>query len=129
MNKIILKSKDLARIDQNAAAIYLTSLNSEAERQTMRQALNVCAGLVSDNADALSFAWNELRFQHVTAIRVRLTEVYKPATVNKMLAALRGVLRSVWQAEQISATDFHKAASVKSGVFAACALRWARCVN
>jgi integrase/recombinase XerD len=114
MNKITLTNNKAARLDQNAAAIYLTSLNSEAGRRTMRQALNVCAGLLSENADALSFAWHELRFQHVTAIRARLTEVYKPATVNKMLAALRGVLRSSWQAGQITAEDFHKAASVKS---------------
>jgi site-specific recombinase XerD len=114
MNKItVTNKKDLARLDQNPAAIYLTSLNSEAGRRTMRQALNVCAGLLSSEADALSFAWHELRFQHVTAIRTRLTEVYKPASVNKMLAALRGVLRAAWLAGQLSAEDFHKAASVK----------------
>jgi integrase len=110
----VTNKKDVARIDQNAAAIYLTSLNSEAGRRTMRQALNVCAGLLSDNADAASYAWHELRFQHVTAIRTRLQEVYKPASVNKMLAALRGVLRAAWLAGQMSAEDFHKAASVKS---------------
>ena len=54
-----------------------------------------------------------LRFQHVAAIRSKLTEVYKPATVNKTLAALRGVLRSAWQSGQMSAEDFQKAASVK----------------
>jgi len=114
MNKItVTNKKNLARLDQNAAAIYLTSLNSESGRRTMRQALNVCAGLVSDNADALTFDWSQVRFQHVNAIRSRLTEVYKPATVNKMLAALRGVLRSAWQSGYKSAEDFHKAASVK----------------
>ena len=114
MNKItVTNRKNLARLDQNAAAIYLTSLNSEAGRRTMRQALNLCAGLLSENADALTFAWHDLRFQHVTAIRAKLTEVYKPATVNKMLAAVRGVLKSAWQSGQMSAEDFHKAASVK----------------
>jgi len=118
MNKLTiankLNNKPSARLDQNAAAMYLTSLNSDAGRRTMAQALNVCAGLVSDNANAAAFPWHELRFQHVTAIRARLTEAYKPATVNKMLAALRGVLRCAWQAGQMSAEDFHKAASVKS---------------
>lgn len=114
MNKITLQNKDLARLDHNAAAIYLTSLNSESGRRTMRQALNVCAGLLSNDANALTFDWTQVRFQHVTAIRARLVEVYKPATVNKMLAAVRGVLKSAWQAGQISAEDFHKAASVKS---------------
>jgi site-specific recombinase XerD len=115
MNKItVTNKKTIDRIDQNAAAIYLTSLNSEAGRRTMRQALNLCAGLLSSgNADALSFAWHELRFQHVTAIRAKLTEVYKPASVNKTLAAVRGVLKSAWQLGQMSAEDFHKAASVK----------------
>jgi site-specific recombinase XerD len=113
MNKLTVTNNKAARLDQNAAAMYLTSLNSEAGRRTMAQALNVCAGLLSDNADALAFTWHELRFQHVNAIRAKLTEVYKPATVNKILAAVRGVLRSAWQAGQMSAEDFHKAASVK----------------
>lgn len=114
MNKLTVTNNKAARLDQSAAAMYLTSLNSDAGRRTMAQALNVCAGLVSDNANAAAFPWHELRFQHVTAIRAKLTEAYKPATVNKMLAALRGVLRCAWQAGQMSAEDFHKAASVKS---------------
>ncbi len=114
MNKIILQNNNAARIDQNPAAIYLTSLNSEAGRRTMRQALNVCASLLSSDCDAFSFDWSQVRFQHVTAIRARLTEAYKPASVNKMLAAVRGVLKSAWQAGQLSAEDYHKAASVKS---------------
>ncbi|MDP1715990.1 MAG: tyrosine-type recombinase/integrase [Anaerolineales bacterium] len=113
MNKIILQSKVVARLDQNAAAIYLTSLNSESGRRTMKQALNVCAGLLGNDANAITFDWSQVRFQHVTAIRSKLTEVYKPASVNKMLAALRGVLRSAWQSGYMSAEDFHKAASVK----------------
>jgi integrase len=114
MNKItVTNKKDLARIDHNAAAIYLTSLNSESGRRTMRQALNVCAGLLSTNADAITFDWHEVRFQHVNAIRARLTEVYKPATTNKILWALKGALRSAWQSGQMTAEDYYKAVSVK----------------
>jgi hypothetical protein len=36
-----LQNKDVARIDQNATAIYLTYLNSGGGRRTMKQALNV----------------------------------------------------------------------------------------
>lgn len=115
MKNIILTDKaNTTHLNQNAAVMYLTSLNSDTGRRTMAQALNVCAGLMSNNANALTVDWHELRFQHVTAIRAKLTEAYKPATVNKMLAALRGVLRCAWQAGQMSAEDFHKAASVKS---------------
>jgi len=113
MNKIILQNNDVARLDQNAAAIYLTSLNSEAGRRTMRQALNVCTSLLSSDSNAFTFDWSQVRFQHVTAVRSKLAEVYKPASVNKMLAALRGVLKSAWQSGYMSAEDFHKAASVK----------------
>ena len=114
MNKIILKQTNkVARFDQNAAAVYLTSLNSEVGRVSMRQALNVCAGLMSSNADAVTFDWSQVRFQHVAAIRTRLNEKYKPASVNKMLAAVRGALKAAWQLGQMSAEDYHKAVSVK----------------
>lgn len=113
MNDITLTNAKDLRIDQNAAAIYLTSLNSEVGRASMRQALNYCAGLLSDNADALAMDWSHVRFQHVTAIRAKLTEKYKPASVNKMLAALRGALYSAWQSGQMSAEDYYRAASVK----------------
>ncbi len=76
--------------------------------------MNVCAGLLSSDADAITFDWSQVRFQHVTAIRASLTKVYKPASVNKMLAAVRGALRSAWQSGYMSAEDYHKAASVKS---------------
>jgi len=69
MSKIILQNNDVARLDQNAAAIYLTSLNSEAGRRTMRQALNVCTSLLSSDANAFTFDWSQVRFQHVTAVR------------------------------------------------------------
>jgi hypothetical protein len=36
--------------------------------------------------------WASLRYQHTLALRTLLAERYKPATANKMLAALRRVL-------------------------------------
>lgn len=114
MNQLTIKGKsDAARLDRNPAAIYLSSLNSEAGRRSMRQALNVCAGLLSEDANAISFDWANVRFQHVNAIRVRLAEVYMPASVNKILAALRGALYSAWQSGQMTAEDYYRAVSVK----------------
>ena len=99
----------------NPALVYLASLTSETSRRTMHNALQRIALLVtSDQCDLYTLNWAALRFQHTQAIRSRLAEEYKPATVNKMLSALRGTLEAAWRLEQIMAEDYHRAASVKS---------------
>lgn len=115
MKQIVKAEKNEARIAQSAALIYLASL-SQSGRYTMQHALDSLARLLSQGeADAAGYAWHALRFQHVTAIRTRLQDAgYKPATINKILSALRGVLRAAWLSGQMSAEDYHKAVSVKS---------------
>jgi site-specific recombinase XerD len=112
-NQIITKASKAIQIDHNAAAIYVASLGSESGRRTMLQVLNVIAGSISSNDNALSIDWSSLRFQHVAAVRSKLQEHYRPATVNKALAALKGTLRAAWQSGQMSAEDFQKAVSVR----------------
>ncbi|GAB4478125.1 MAG: tyrosine-type recombinase/integrase [Anaerolineae bacterium] len=102
-------------LDQRPAVVYVTSLNSRDGRRTMRQALDtIAAALSSGKHDALTFPWERLRYQHTQAIRTWLVERYKPATVNKMLSALRGVLKQAWMMGLMSAEDYHKARAVKS---------------
>jgi site-specific recombinase XerD len=110
---IVAKTGSAIQIDQNAAAIYVASLGSESGRRTMFQALNLIAGSISKNTNALTLDWSSLRFQHVAAVRSKLQERYKPATVNKVLAAMKGTLRAAWQSGQMSAEDYQKAVSVK----------------
>jgi site-specific recombinase XerD len=79
----------------------------------MRQALGVIARLVSGGrADARKLAWEKLRYQHSQAIRAALAEKFSPATTNKMLAALRRVLKESWRLGLMSAEDYHRAADV-----------------
>jgi site-specific recombinase XerD len=100
--------------DRNPALIYLAGLNSEQSRRTMCQALDAIATLVSDGrADILTLPWAALRFQHTAAIRAALAERYAPTTVNKMLAALRGVLKAAWRLGQMSAEDYQRATAVE----------------
>ena len=103
-------------LDQKPGLVYLSGLNTATSRRTMRAALDTIAKLLSDGqADLLTVPWHLLRFQHAQAVRAKLVERYRPATANKHLSALRGVLKASWQLGQMSAEDYHLAASV-SGV-------------
>lgn len=99
---------------ENPALVYLASLGTEHGRRTMTQTLDSIANLVSPGSDLRSFPWASLRFQHTTAIRSKLAEDYAPATVNKMLSALRGTLKAAWQLGQMSAEDYQRAADLRS---------------
>ncbi len=99
--------------DQHPARVYLRSLSS-GSRRTMRQALDVIARLLtSGRHDALSLCWGALRYQHTAAIAAALSEHYAPNTSNKMLAALRGVLKAAWRLEQIPTEDYQRAVDFK----------------
>lgn len=80
----------------------------------MRGALDTIAHLLTSNADALAVNWAALRFQHTAAIRSKLIEKYSAATANKMLSALRGVLKAAWRLGLMDADDYTRAADIKS---------------
>ena len=98
--------------DSHPALVYLARL-APGSRRTMSEALTVIAGKVSAGHSTLwTLAWHELRYQHTAALRSVLAEQYAPATVNKMLAALRGTLKECWRLGLVSAEDFHRAADL-----------------
>jgi integrase/recombinase XerD len=101
-------------LDRNPAAVYLAGL-SPTGRRAQLQALNIIAGMLSGGkvSDCLAVDWTRVRYQHAAAIRARLLESYKPATANRILSGLRGVLREAWKLELISAEDYYRAKSVK----------------
>ena len=96
-------------LETNPAAVYLASL-APGSRRTMRGSLDTIAGLLSHNVhDALSLPWSRLRFQHTAALRSQLAERYSAATANKMLSALRGVLKAAWRLGQMTAEEYQVA--------------------
>jgi integrase len=100
------------RADEHPAIVYLARL-SPGSRPTMRAALDAIAGVLSQGScDHLSLPWAGVRYQHTAAVRTLLAERYAPATANKMLAALRGVLKESWRLGQMPAEDFHRAADL-----------------
>jgi len=63
-----------------------------------RHALETIAGLLSGGQSAAEdFLWSEMGFRETATVRSTLARRYEPATVNRMLSALRGVLRHAWR--------------------------------
>ncbi|NJL29138.1 MAG: tyrosine-type recombinase/integrase [Thermoanaerobaculia bacterium] len=93
--------------------IYMSSLSEGS--QGMRQCLEVVAEIISDGRhDAESFPWHEVTYRDTAALRRTLLERYKPASVNKMLSNLRGVLKQTWRLGLIDADAYHRAAAVEN---------------
>ena len=65
--------------------------------QALRAVVAVYTGREVDAAtedEVLAFPWAKMGFQHVQKVRTALAEKYAPATANKILSALRGVLHA-----------------------------------
>ena len=123
-----LRVAALPPADRHPALVYLAQL-SPGSRRTMRGALNTLAELlgvapvVREGAGASGRArreaetllycdWAALRYPHTQALRALLAERYKPATANKLLAALRRVLLEARRLGLMSPDDYARAADV-----------------
>lgn len=93
--------------DQHPVAVYLAKLSPGPSRTTMREALKVIATDLGGEVETIP--WAALRYQHTQAIRTRLAARYAPASANKILAALRGVLREAMRLGQMSSEDYTRA--------------------
>jgi len=111
---VVLEPTPTLPLDQHPVAVYLASLRPSG-RLTMRGSLNTVAGLISGGRqDAFSLPWGQLRYQHTAFIRAQLTERYSPATSNKILSAVKRVLKEAWRLGQIPTEDYHRAVDLKS---------------
>jgi site-specific recombinase XerD len=100
------------RASEHPAAVYLASL-SEGSRRAMAGALDTIAGLLTGyRYDMRTFPWGALRYSHTAAVRAQLADLYAPATANKMLAALRGVLREAWRLGLMTAEEHARASDI-----------------
>jgi integrase/recombinase XerD len=100
--------------DRNPAAVYLGSL-AKTGRITMQSALDGVAAKLTRGrvVDARLLDWRVLRYQHMAALRSQLTEDYAPATANKMLCAVRGVMKQAWSLGYIDAEEYNRIKAVK----------------
>lgn len=94
------------------AAVYLARL-APTGRRTQQHALEIMASLLSDGRQtAATLPWHELRYQHTQALRTLLADRYAPATVNRYLAALRGVLKECFYLGLMNADDLQRASNL-----------------
>ena len=109
------------RPDRDPARVYLAGL-AAGSRRTMAQALDQVARIASGGQrKAEDLPWAALRYEHTQAIRAALRDLISPrtgrplspATINKTLCALRGVLREAWRLGLLSAEDYHRAADLE----------------
>lgn len=94
---------------------YLGTLKP-GSRRTMRQALVTIAKWCSQDkvVYATDFDWTTIDGEQALAIRRRLTEHYAPATTNKMLAALKGVMRTARDQGLINEAQYQGVARIRS---------------
>lgn len=101
-------------LTEQPASVYLAGL-AQGSRPTMRQALDAIAQLLTDGrSDSLTLDWAALRYKHTSAVRAALMERYAPATANKMLSALRRVLKEALRLELMDAVDYARAVDISS---------------
>ena len=104
-------------LDHHPAAVYLAGKPSAVGRRGLQRSLNRAAELLTSGAttDALAVNWAEVRYQHVMALRaVLIEENAKPATINHVLSAIRGVIKEARRLGQIDAETKERIADVKS---------------
>ncbi|MBD1932575.1 MULTISPECIES: tyrosine-type recombinase/integrase [Cyanophyceae] len=100
-------------LTRHPAHVYLTSLG-QGSRQTMRGSLNAIASMLTfGECDVMTLDWAKLRYQHTAAVRAVLIEKYSPATVNKMLTALKRVLQEALKLELLSEKDYKLATDLR----------------
>ena len=102
--------------DRNPVLVYLAGRSSAVGRRGLQRSLNRAAEILTGGLakHALTVNWPELRYQHVAALRARLEDQEaSPATINHVLAAVRGVIREAWRLDLIDAETKERICDVK----------------
>ncbi|GJL38431.1 integrase [Enterobacter hormaechei] len=97
----------------NPASVWLDGL-APTGRRSMRSLLNLSAAILRHNATANNYNWSALRYVHVVTLRAMLAEQgYAVATVNMVLAALKGVAQTAFNLGQMDADALARIKAVK----------------
>lgn len=98
--------------DRHPLAVYLARL-APRSRRTQGQALERISGFLSGGRLlAPDLDWTRVGYPHAAAVRSWLAEAFAPATANRMLCALRGVLGEAWRLGYLTAEAYQRARDV-----------------
>lgn len=98
-------------VETNPAVVYLSGL-AGVGRTTMTSTVSRIAEIMG-LGPWIDVPWHMLKYEHVMALRTKLTETYAPATVNKYLCAVRGIAREAWRLGQMDAKTYQRIADIK----------------
>lgn len=98
-----------ARVDNHPVAVYLARL-APGSRRSASEALEIVAKIL--HSDFWSFPWKDIRYQHMQAIRTKLSEKYKFNTANKILSYTRGVLHECFRLGLMTADEYLRAKDI-----------------
>lgn len=97
--------------------VYVASLPSDKTRRVMLSDLNRIAAVLTGgqlDAETLGAGWLAVDRPTADAVRAQLMAHYAPGTVNRMLSALRGVIRKAWDLGYITAEQKERACAVET---------------
>ena len=97
------------------AVVYLDDRLGAGSRRTMECALDVVAGILTQGqTTARTCPWSALRYEWTAKLPHQLSERgYSRASIQKHLAALRGVLREAWRLGLMDAEAFQRATDIR----------------
>lgn len=113
MSNLPVLAKRMEKGVKNPARVYLAGLAKSGRRTVDAQLRGVAKMVGADSIDAVP--WHLLKHEHVVALKTKALEMGKsPATVNLLLAGIRGAVRTAWNMGLMTAEDLARIESVKS---------------
>ena len=100
--------------EDNPACVYLDSL-APSSYWAVRHSLETIAGLLDgEGTDPWTYPWWKVRYRDSAAVRAALTQRFAPSTVNRMLSALRCVLKNAWRLGLMDHETYARAVDVEN---------------
>lgn len=103
--------KDCSQATGSPYLMYLRSLPSPRSQATMASACRTLLAQLSPDVplDPMTWPWHALTAKETSAIRASMMRKFSPASVNKNLSALRGVVTCAWQLGLMTAEERDRA--------------------